>query len=219
MRALMPLASLACLLMALPLLDSLVRGATWWVPALVMMVAVAGVSALYRLTGRNTVAVPFLQALVALLLVTPLFAGHIAPLGVIPTGDVLEYLVRVFDEGVRTINTNAPPVSSTAGVTLIIALAFSVFVMAADFLAVAARCPGMVGGLLLALAAVPLVVDDAGLGWPSTVSCAVGFLMLLAVDMWVRGREWGVRVPDGQDSSARVLGAVRRVATVSLAAA
>ncbi|NKY97728.1 DUF3488 and transglutaminase-like domain-containing protein [Nocardiopsis alborubida] len=215
----MPLATLACLLMALPLLGGLVRGETWWVPALVMTVAVGGVSALYRLSGWSTFPVPFLQVLVAALLMTPLFAGHVAPLGLLPSGDVVAHLLRVFDEGFETVNASAPPVSSTAGIMLIIALVFVLFAIVADFLAVTARCPGMVGALVAVLMAVPLIVDDAGLGWLPAASGAVGFLLLLAVDVWVRGREWGVRVPDGHDSSARVLSAVRRTATVSLASA
>ncbi|WP_150242725.1 DUF3488 and transglutaminase-like domain-containing protein [Nocardiopsis quinghaiensis] len=215
----MPLGSLACMLMALPLLGSLVRGGTWWVPAFVMMVAVAGVSALYRLSGWNAFPVPFLQAFAAAFLVTPLFAGHIAPLGLLPTDRVLAHLVMVFEQGANTVNGNAPPVSSSAGVMLIIALAFTVLTFAADFLAVTARCPGMVGCLLLALVSVPLLVDGSGLGWLPAAACAIGFLMLLAMDMWVRGHEWGTRVAGGHGSRERVLGAVRSGVAVSLASA
>ncbi|WP_159941338.1 MULTISPECIES: transglutaminaseTgpA domain-containing protein [unclassified Nocardiopsis] len=215
----MPLACLVCLVMALPPLDPLVRGGTWWVPAFVMMVAVAGVSALYRLSGRGSLAVPFLQLLVAAFLVTPLFAGHVAPLGLVPNGDVLAHLGMALEQGAQTIDGNAPPVSSSAGVTLIIALCLTVFMMAADFLAVTARCPGMVGVLVLALMAVPLVLHDTGLSWLAAAGCAVGFLLLLAADTGVRSREWGMPAPGGQDSSARAWGAVRRAATVSLALA
>ncbi|MFD6953648.1 transglutaminase [Nocardiopsis sp. TSRI0078] len=217
----MPLGSLACMLMALPLLGSLVRGGTWWVPAFVMMAAVAGVSALYRLSRWNTFPVPFLQALVAALLVTPLFAGHVAPLGLLPTDQVLAHLVLAFEQGVDTINGSTPPVSSSAGVMLIIALALTILTVAADFLAVTARCPGMVGGLLLALVSVPLIVDDSGVGWLPAAACATGFLLLLAMDMWLRGHEWGMPVPEPgrHGSRAGALGAVRRAVTVSLASA
>ncbi|WDZ93863.1 DUF3488 and transglutaminase-like domain-containing protein [Nocardiopsis sp. HUAS JQ3] len=215
----MPLATLVCLLMALPLLGGLVRGEAWWVPALVMAAAVGGVSALYRLSGWSSFPVPFLQVLAAALLMAPLFAGHVAPLGLLPSGDVAAHLLRLFDEGLETIDTSTPPVSSTAGVMLIIALVFVLFAIVADLLAVTARCPGMVGALVAVLMAVPLIVDGAGLGWLPATSSAVGFLLLLAVDVWVRGREWGVRVPDGHDSSARVLSAVGRATTVALASA
>lgn len=215
----MPLASLVCLLSALPVLGSVVRGDTWWVPAAMVTAAVAGVSALYRLTGWNALPVPFLQLFAAGFLFTPLFAPRDAFLGLLPTPDALERLGVVFGQGLASIDGEAPPVAASAGVMLVIALVFAVFAMAADFLAVTARCPGMVGGLLLALVAVPLVVDDGGVGAVAGASCAVGFLFLLAVDMWVRGREWGVRVPDGGDSSARVLSGVRRAVTVSAASA
>ncbi len=212
----MPLASLLCLTMALPLLSPFVRGGTWWVPAFVMMVAVAGVSALYRSHGRNAFPVPFLQVLAVLVLVTPLFAGHLAPLGLVPTKDVVAHLGMTLEQGASTIDGSAPPVSPSSGVMLIIALCLALFMMAADFLAVTARCPGMVGVLLLTLMAVPLVLDGSGVGLLPATACAVGFLVLLAVDSWVRGREWGMRAPDAHDSSARVLETVRRVVTVSL---
>jgi len=215
----MPLASLVCLLAALPLLDTVVRGGTWWVPAAVLTAAVAGISALYRLSGWNTLPVPFLQLFAVVFLSTPLFAPQDAFLGLLPSGDSVEHLVRAFGEGIATIDGNPPPVAASGGVTMIIALVFAVFAMASDFLAVTARCPGMIGGLLLALVAVPLVVDDGGVGAVAAVSCAVGFLLLLAVDVWVRGHEWGMRVPDGPDSSARLVSGVRRVVTVSVASA
>ncbi|WP_285731119.1 transglutaminaseTgpA domain-containing protein [Nocardiopsis sp. ATB16-24] len=215
----MPLASLLCLAMALPLLSPFVRGGTWWVPAFVMMAAVAGVSALYRSPGRNAFPVPFLQALAVLALVTPLFAGHLAPLGLLPTKDVVAHLGTTLEQGAHTIDVSAPPVSASSGVMLIIALCLALFMMAADFLAVTARCPGMVGVLLLTLMAVPLVLDGSGVGPLPAIACAGGFLVLLAVDAWVRGREWGMRVPDAHDSSAGVSEAVRRVVTVSLTSA
>src|SRR5699024_3484685 len=92
MRALLPLATLVCLLMSLPLLCTLVLRDGWWVPAVVLMVSVTAVSALYRLTGWNSAPVMPLQILAVLLLMTPMFAAHTAPLGIIPTGGSVTYL-------------------------------------------------------------------------------------------------------------------------------
>ncbi|WP_342455933.1 transglutaminase family protein [Nocardiopsis sp. N85] len=196
MKALMPLAALVCLLCALPLLSPLVRGDGWWSPAVVLMVTATVVSVLYRMwSGRVGLLVPVLQTAVVGLLIVPLFAGHLAPMGLLPSGAAVEHVFEVFSRGLEVINVNQPPVTATSGVVLIIAVSFAVFLITADFLAATARCPGMVGGLLLALAVVPLVVDGDGIGaWPLAV-CAFGFLQLLAVDTWVRGREWGVVVP------------------------
>lgn len=210
----MPLATLVCLLCALPLLSPLVRGEDWWLPAVLMMGAATAVSVLYRtLADWAGPVVPVLQLAVVALLVVPLFAGHLALLGVVPTGAAVEHVATVFSQGLGTIDTNTPPVTATAGVMLIIAVAFAGFLVAADFLAVTARCPGMVGGLLLALAVVPLVVEESGIGAGALVVCVFGFLQLLAVDMWVRGREWGVAVP------APPLGALQHGFTAALAAA
>ncbi|CAL9403185.1 hypothetical protein SUDANB121_01515 [Nocardiopsis dassonvillei] len=210
----MPLATLICLLCALPLVAPLVRGEEWWLPAVLLMGTATAVSVLYRLlTGWIGLLVPVLQLAVVALLVVPLFAGHLAPLGVVPSGAAVEHVATVFSQGLETIDANRPPVTATAGVMLIIALAFTLFLVAADFLAVTARCPGMVGGLLLALAVVPLVVEETGIGAGALIACVFGFLQLLAVDMWVRGREWGVAVPTPP------LGVVQHGLTAALAAA
>lgn len=199
----MPLATLVTMWSALPLLGGLIRGDQWWVPAAVLMTVAALASALYRWWLRDSLAVPFLQSFAVLLLYTPLFAPQTAVVGIFPTLDTLDHTLALFEQGVHTIDTNAPPVSPTPGLGMIIALVFVVFLMTADFLAVTARCPGMVGGLLLALMLVPLVVDEAGLGWGRAAICAFGFLALLAVDMWVRGREWGVPIPSGHGPESR----------------
>ncbi|WP_116245147.1 DUF3488 and transglutaminase-like domain-containing protein [Nocardiopsis sp. FIRDI 009] len=217
----MPTATLVSLVAAVPLLGTIVTGPGWWFPAVLMMVGVAAASALYRLTGWSATAVPFLQIFVMAVLLTPLFAAHTAVLGLIPTSGTFPELVRLLERGIDAVNTGTPPVTGTAGVALIIAVAFAVIAMAADFLAVTARCPGMVGGLLIALLMVPLVVDDGGVAPGAALSAAVGFLVLLSVDMWLRGREWGLPVPDGRDPSVRFLVGLRRaaVAAVSVTAA
>ena len=213
----MPLATLVAMVAALPLLGGLVRGDQWWVPAAVLMTAAALVSALYRWRVRDSFAVPFLQLFAVSFLFTPLFAPETATLGILPTLDTFDHALGLFAQGMHTIDTNAPPVSPTPGLSMIIALVFVVFLMTADFLAVTARCPGMVGGLLASLLVVPLVVDEAGLGWGRAAICAFGFLALLATDMWVRSREWGVRVPSGHDSASRAGGLLGRVGIAAAA--
>ncbi|WP_067604349.1 transglutaminase family protein [Nocardiopsis listeri] len=190
----MPLAALVTMLASLSLLSGLVRGDTWWVPAAVLMTVVALVSAAYRSLVGGAFAVPFLQLFAVLLLYAPLFSPETTVLGFLPTLDTLDHTGALFVEGLHTVNTNTPAVSPTPGLIVIIAMVFMVFTMTADFLAVTARCPGMVGGLLLSLLAVPLFVDDAGVSWGPAAITAIGFLALLAVDMWVRSHEWGTRV-------------------------
>lgn len=218
MRALMPLATLVCLALAMPLLAPLVNGGAWWVPALVLMATATGVSAAYRLTGRNPAPVPLLQVLVMFLLLTPLFAAHTAPLGLIPTETSVGYLVQVFEQGVTGINDGTVPVAANSGVTFIIALTFAVFLIVADFLAVTARCAGMVGGLLLIFMAVPLVVDPDGLTLWQVLWCSAGYVALLAVETWMRRRAWGAPVPSPAPGD-RVLAGVHRVGTVALTGA
>ncbi|WP_191272705.1 transglutaminase family protein [Nocardiopsis terrae] len=214
----MPLAALVSMLAALPLLGGLVRGGDWWVPAALLMAATTAVSALYRLSGRNSLPVPFLQVFAAALLFTPLFAPGTGFLGVVPTPATFGHAWALFEQGVHNINVSAAPVVPSEGLRMIIALTFLVFAVTSDFLAVTARCPGMVGGLLLALLVVPLTVDDAGLTWVQAGACAAGFLALLATDMWVRSRSWGVMVPDGPDPVSRFNARAVRLATVGAAA-
>lgn len=218
MRALMPLATLVCLTLAMPLLAPLVSGGAWWVPAFVLMATATGASALYRMTGWTPALVPLLQVLVVFLLLTPLFAAHTAPMGVIPAEASLGYLVQVFEQGVAGINDGTVPVTANSGVTFIIALTFVVFLIVADFLAVTARCAGMVGGLLLILMAVPLVVDPDGLALWQALWCAAGYVALLAVETWMRRRAWGAPAPSPAPGE-RVLAGVRRAGTAVLAGA
>ncbi|MFE1168996.1 transglutaminaseTgpA domain-containing protein [Nocardiopsis sp. NPDC058789] len=214
----MPLAALVSMLAALPLLGGLIRGEGWWGPAVVLMVAVTLVSALYRLTGRTSFPVPFLQLVVAALLFTPILTPGTGFLGVVPTSATVERAWVLFEQGVNSINTSTPPIPTTTGLQLIVALTFLVFMMTADFLAVTARCPGMVGGLVLALIVVPLAVNGAGLSWAQAAVCAAGYVSLLATDMWVRGREWGVRVPDGHTPGSRFAAGAAQLGTVVVAA-
>ncbi|MER6626168.1 DUF3488 and transglutaminase-like domain-containing protein, partial [Streptomyces sp. NPDC000931] len=202
----------------LPLLGGLIRGEGWWGPAVVLMVAVTLVSALYRLTGRTSFPVPFLQLVVAALLFTPILTPGTGFLGVVPTSATVERAWVLFEQGVNSINTSTPPIPTTTGLQLIVALTFLVFMMTADFLAVTARCPGMVGGLVLALIVVPLAVNGAGLSWAQAAVCAAGYVSLLATDMWVRGREWGVRVPDGHTPGSRFAAGAAQLGTVVVAA-
>ncbi|WP_369797683.1 transglutaminaseTgpA domain-containing protein [Nocardiopsis sp. CNT312] len=219
MRALMPLAVLVALLMSLPLLGTVVTGSGWWAAAAAMMTAAAAASALYRLSGRSSLAVPFLQLLAAGAVATPLFAAHTGWLGLVPTGETVSALYLLLDQGIDDIDFSPPPVTASTGVMFITALAFTALTVAADFLAVTARCPGLVGGPVLAILAIPLTVDDTGVGAGAAVSAATGFLLLLAADMWLRGRQWGTRVPDGSGPSVRLLNALRRAAVVTVSIA
>ncbi|HJE59191.1 MAG TPA: transglutaminaseTgpA domain-containing protein [Nocardiopsis listeri] len=212
----MPLATLVTMLASLPLLSGLVRGDAWWVPAAVLMTVVALVSTAYRSLVGGAFAVPFLQLFAVLLLYAPLFAPETTALGFLPTLDTLDHTGALFVQGLHTIDTNTPPVSPTPGLNVIIALVFMVFTMTADFLAVTARCPGMVGGLLLSLLVVPLFVDDAGMTWGPAAITAIGFLALLAVDMWVRSREWGTRVRARRGPGTAPDGVAGRVALAAL---
>ncbi|MBR8741579.1 DUF3488 and transglutaminase-like domain-containing protein [Nocardiopsis sp. MG754419] len=207
----MPLATLVTMLASLPLLSGLVRGDQWWLPAVVLMTVVALVSAAYRSLVNGSLAVPFLQLFAVVLVYAPLFAPQTAALGFLPTLETLDHTAALFEQGMHTIDSDTPPVSPTPGLNAIIALTFMVFAMTADFLAVTARCPGMVGGLLLALLVVPLFVDDAGVSWGPAAISALGFLALLAVDMWARGREWGAPVASGPRLDARYDGVAGRV--------
>ncbi|MFB8767532.1 transglutaminaseTgpA domain-containing protein [Nocardiopsis alba] len=204
----MSLAVLVTMLASLPLFGGLIHGGTWWIQAAVFMAVVALVSAVYRWYVNDSVAVPFLQLFAVVLLYTPMYAPGTAALGVLPTLETLRRTVDLIEQGLGTIASGSPPVSPTEGLTLIVALLFVVFAMTADFLAVTARCPGMVGGLLLTLLSVPLFVDEAGLPWVPTAICAVGFLALLALDTWVRNREWGALIPSAGGPVSRVSGVV-----------
>ncbi|WP_067967367.1 transglutaminase family protein [Nocardiopsis trehalosi] len=211
-KAVLTAAAAAVIALALPALSPLVTGSGWWSPALLAVVLVAAAGAVLRFLPVAVAVLPAVQAVLVLCALTAVFAADTAVLGAVPTGGSLTALLDLFTAGRAEIDVSPPPVSATPGVVLVIAAGVGLAAIVADFLAVTARMPALVALPLAALLAVPLVVHDAGLDRWAFALAAAGYVLLLAVDAWVRGAEWGPPVPAPHDAAAPALGGLRHAA-------
>lgn len=207
------LASMAAVLLAMPVLAPLISGDGWWWTGLICVVVVALTGIGVRAVRITVVLVPLVQALTAVCALTAMFAPEQAVAGIIPTPSSLDTLLSTFADGQAEIDREPSPISPSAGVTLIIATCLGLVAIVADFLAVTARASALVILPLTALLIVPLVVEDQGVDWAAFAFVAVGYVLLLAVDGWTRNAEWGTRVGAGHDTVSPVLGGLRHVLT------
>ncbi|GAA4906013.1 transglutaminaseTgpA domain-containing protein [Streptomonospora salina] len=218
-KAALTLATAVALLLALPALGPLIAGGSWWGPSAAVVAACAAAGLGLRAARLPAATVPVLQAAVALCVLTGAFVPHTAPLGFVPTPDALRDLAAVFTEGRAQIGTETTPVPATPALALVVATALGMLEIVADFLVVTARAAAMTALPLAGLLLVPLLVDDRGLAPVAFAGAAAGYVVLLAVDGWVRGADWGVPVRSAHDTAAPVLGGFQHVGTAGGVAA
>ncbi|MBB5435779.1 transglutaminaseTgpA domain-containing protein [Nocardiopsis composta] len=205
--AVLTLVSAGAMLCGLWLLDPLVSGSGWLPPSAAVLTAMALVGAGLRFLPRGAaLLVPPAQLLVALAVVTAVFAPQAAVAGFVPTPASLDELGRILLQGRQEIDANPPPVAGTAGVALVFALGAAAAGAVGDVLSVTARTPALTGVPLFAMLLFPLAVDDQGVGAGAFALAACGYLALLAVDGWVRGSGWA---PHAGAPASRALGALR----------
>src|SRR5690606_3892196 len=150
----------------------LVSGSGWLPPSAAVLTAMALVGAGLRFLPRGAaLLVPPAQLLVALAVVTAVFAPQAAVAGFVPTPASLDELGRILLQGRQEIDANPPPVAGTAGVALVFALGAAAAGAVGDVLSVTARTPALTGVPLFAMLLFPLAVDDQGVGparspWP-----------------------------------------------------
>ncbi|KIH98660.1 hypothetical protein LP52_11950 [Streptomonospora alba] len=218
-KAALTLATAAALLLALPALAPLIAGDSWWGPAAAVVAACAAAGLGLRAARVPVAVVPLLQAAVVLCVLIGAFVPYAAPLGFVPTSDSLSDLVAVFTEGRAQIGTETTPIPATPALALVVAAAMGLLAIVSDFLGVTARAAAMTALPLAGLLLVPLLVDDQGLSPFAFAGAAAGYVVLLAVDGWVRDAGWGVPVRAAHDTAAPVLGGVQHIAATAGVAA
>ncbi|WP_275041905.1 DUF3488 and transglutaminase-like domain-containing protein [Nocardiopsis halophila] len=206
--AALTLAAGGAVLCSLPLLAPLFTGPEWAHPAVAAVIAMALSGAALRAVPRAAPAATPVQVLVGVAVVTALAAPGQAVLGVVPTGASFEHAAELFAQGRAEIDASPPPIDGTPALSLIVAAAAVLVALVADLFTAVARTPALVGLPVAAFAAVPLAVDDAGLGPGSFAMAAGGFVALLAVDGLLRGTEGAAGSPVASSGQARALGAL-----------
>ncbi|MFI9049733.1 transglutaminaseTgpA domain-containing protein [Streptomyces sp. NPDC053427] len=183
-------AAVATLCAACALLP-LVQPFDWLVEAAVLLGLVSGVGALTR---RVPLARPLTigaQALVAVLLLTVLFARGQAVLGVLPGPDALTEFGRLVDDGVRDVGRYAIPAPVTPGIRLLLIAGVLGVGLVVDALAATYRSAAPAGLPLLALYSVAAGLSQGGAGWLWFLVAAAGYLLLLLAEGRDRLSRWG----------------------------
>jgi transglutaminase-like putative cysteine protease len=183
-------AALATLLATASLAPVLSTG-PWIGPCFLAIVVVATSAAGMRWLHAPRWAAIAVALACLLLLLTQLFAHGVAALGLFPGPAAWQQLDATVHAGMDVLWAQAPPVTPTRGVTLIMAAAVGLVAIAVDTLAVTFRHAALAGVPLLALYLVPSAVVDGGAPWPVFALTAIGWLMLLVADSRSRLRRWG----------------------------
>jgi hypothetical protein len=187
----MTLCALAATLMAAAALIPLVTEAGWFLQAAFLAGVQAGVGALARrvpLARALTVAV---QLVVSLVLLTLLFAGGHAVLGVLPGPDAVEEFGRLLSSGAADINRYAIPAPASEGIRLMLVGGVLMIGIAVDALAVTFRSAAPAGLPLLALYSVAAGLSGGGPSWLYFLLAATGYLLLLLAEGRDRLSQWG----------------------------
>ncbi|UUU21375.1 transglutaminase TgpA family protein [Streptomyces sp. DSM 40750] len=211
-RARLALCAWAATIMAACALLPLVDPATWIFQAALMLGVQTGAGALTRrvpLARPLTVAA---QALVALMMLTLVFAREQAVAGIIPGPEAFQHFATLLQTGAEDIGRYAIPAPLSDGIQLMIIGGVLVIGLMVDALAVTFRSAAPAGLPLLALYSVAAGLSD-GAAWLWFVLASAGYLLLLLTESRDRLSQWG-RVFGGAPHGQRPESASGAVAPV-----
>jgi transglutaminase-like putative cysteine protease len=208
-RARLALCSWAATLAAACALLPLVDPATWILQAAFLLAVQSGVGAAARrvpLARPLTIAA---QALVALLLLTLVFARQQALGGLIPGPQAFQRFADLLRQGGDDIARYAIPAPlESDGIRLMLVGGVLVIGLLVDTLAVTFRSAAPAGLPLLALYSVAAGLSEGGTDWLWFLVAAAGYLMLLLAEGRDRLSQWGrvfggaPRTPGGEPGGA-----------------
>ncbi|MGW2561251.1 transglutaminase TgpA family protein [Streptomyces sp. NPDC001514] len=190
-RGRLALCAFAATMMAAGALLPLVDPATWIVQAGFLVAVQSGVGALTRrvpLARPLTVAV---QAVVALLMLTLLFAREEALIGLLPGPDAFVRFGELLTSGGEDVGRYAIPAPATEGIRLMLVGGALLIGLTVDALAVTYRSAAPAGLPLLALYSVAAGLSGGGASWLWFLLAATGYLVLLLAEGRDRLSQWG----------------------------
>ncbi|GAB2839531.1 DUF3488 and transglutaminase-like domain-containing protein [Streptomyces deserti] len=191
-RARLALAAWAATLMAACALLPLVEPASWILQAAFLLAVQSGVGAATRRVPLPRPLTVAAQAVVALLLLTLVFAREQAFAGLIPGPEALRHFADLLQQGSDDIARYAIPAPLTSeGIRLMLIGGVLVIGLLVDILAVTFRSAAPAGLPLLALYSVAAGLSDGGTDWLWFLVAAAGYLMLLLAEGRDRLSQWG----------------------------
>ncbi|MGW7056233.1 transglutaminase TgpA family protein [Streptomyces sp. NPDC054887] len=190
-RGRLALCATAASLMAAGALLPLVDKDAWILTAALLVAVQAGVGALARrvpLARTLTVAV---QAVVALMMLTLVFARDAAVGGVLPGPEAVQEFTRLLTTGADEVGRYAIPAPATEGIRLMLVGGVLLIALAVDAIAVTFRSAAPAGLPLLALYSVAAGLSPGGASWMWFLLAASGYLLLLLAEGRDRLSQWG----------------------------
>ncbi|MFI1967740.1 DUF3488 and DUF4129 domain-containing transglutaminase family protein [Streptomyces cinnamoneus] len=192
-------ATLAAACAMLPLVDK----ASWLVQAALLLAVQTAAGVVARrvpLSRPLTVAV---QALVALLLLTVVFARAQAVGGFLPGPDVWREFGQLLREGADDVGRYAIPAPATSAIRLLLVGGVLVVGLVVDAVAATFRTAAPAGLPLLALYSIGAGLAQGGSGWLWFLAAAGGYLLLLLAEGRDRLSRWGRVFGGGEPGGPR----------------
>jgi len=197
-------------------LTGVLTGGRWVGFVLVTVIVVSVVGAVLRSGRLPAPLVATGQVAVLTGLITALFTRS-GVLVVLPGPDALRELRMVLAAAAGQVGISVPPVPATTELLCLVVVAVGLVAVLVDTLAVAAAAPAASGLVLLCVVAVPASLADELLPWWTFALGALGFALLLRVDVQRRQLGWGK--PGGPGGSAAGVGAAALVVALLAGAA
>ncbi|MEV3991888.1 DUF3488 and transglutaminase-like domain-containing protein [Streptomyces sp. NPDC049837] len=190
-RGRLALCAFAATLMAAGALLPLVDPATWLLQAAVLVAVQSGAGALVRRWSSARALTVTVQALVALVSLTAVFARDHAVAGFLPGPDAVRQFGVLLTAGAEDVGKYAIPAPETDGIRLMLVGGVLVIGLAVDVLAVTFRSAAPAGLPLLALYSVAAGLSGGGASWLWFLLAAAGYLLLLLAEGRDRLSQWG----------------------------
>ncbi|MBT1634208.1 transglutaminase TgpA family protein [Clavibacter michiganensis] len=177
------------LLAAAASLHLLIETGPWFLLCVVVVAAVLGSAALLRAAGVPRLLASAGGLVVLVLLLTLVFAGRTAILGVLPTPETVRTLVAVGEQAGEEIYRRSAPVPPLASIVFVAVASVGALAVLLDVLASALRMPAVTGLPLLVLVSVPGAVLVGEFSIASFAVTALAWFAVLAADARDRARD------------------------------
>ncbi|WP_104166759.1 DUF3488 and transglutaminase-like domain-containing protein [Cryobacterium sp. N22] len=211
------LALLVLLMTGCAALGVVLAGSSWWLVLLIVASVVLVGSAGLRRAGVHRAVVPLLSMGGLIVLLTLFFGGGTGLLWLVPTGETVTRFTDLATSGVRSIQTQGTPAQVLDGILFLLAVGVGLLAILMDVLAIGLGRPALAGIPALVPVAVPGFVVSAGADWVALVATAAAYLLLLRIDVHLRGmrvnrqaggRGTGITGATGAVRGAIVIGAI-----------
>lgn len=193
-------------------LGAILAGSAWWWVLVVVAAAIFAAAAGFRRAGVPAPLVPVFSLGALVLLLTLFFGGGTGALWLIPTGDTLARFTALVTAGQRAIQTQGTPAQVLDGMLFLLTVGVGLLAILMDSLAIGLRAPALAGLPALVPVLTPGFVVSAGADWVALAVTAALYLLLLRVDVHLRGlqanRQGGAAALGATGTSGAVRGAL-----------